>query len=170
MNSDGPRALSIFRMRFDGALLQRGFWLYVWQICEANRKYLYVGRTGDSSSPHASSPFNRIGQHLDSRPNAKGNSLSKRLSEAGVSATACTFEMVAIGPLFPEADSMENHRPVRDQVGAVENALAKLLRVRGYTVLGKQGSTATVDEVMLQQVRDIVDREFPEVENLARDV
>jgi hypothetical protein len=25
---------------------------------------LYVGRTGDSSSPDAQSPFNRMGQHL----------------------------------------------------------------------------------------------------------
>jgi hypothetical protein len=37
---------------FSGALLQRGFWLYVWQTEEADGKIsLYVGRTGDSSQP-----------------------------------------------------------------------------------------------------------------------
>jgi hypothetical protein len=150
-------------MKFDGALLQRGFWLYVWKICKGQDTWLYVGRTGDSSSPNASSPFNRIGQHLDGRPNAKGNSLSKRLREAGIDPIACAFEMVAIGPLFPEAVDMESHRPVRDQVGAVENALAKLLRGQGYHVLGRHGSTAKVDEAMLNQVREIVNHEFPQV-------
>ena len=52
---------------FSGSLLQRGFWLYVWQVTTADgREVLYVGRTGDSSSPHAQSPFNRLSQHLGS--------------------------------------------------------------------------------------------------------
>ncbi len=50
-------------MKFDGALLERGFWLYVWEITGDSSHHVYVGRTGDSSSPHAQSPFKRIGQH-----------------------------------------------------------------------------------------------------------
>jgi hypothetical protein len=68
--------------------------------------------------------------------------------------------MIAIGPLFPEAADMERHRPVRDHVGAIENALAKLLRDQGYRVLGSHGSTAKVDEELLTQIRDIVTREL----------
>jgi hypothetical protein len=50
---------------FDGKLLQRGFWLYVWEITAADHEvFYYVGRTGDSSSPNAQSPFNRMSQHL----------------------------------------------------------------------------------------------------------
>jgi hypothetical protein len=52
--------MKAYAMSFDGALLGRGFWLYVWRITDDSRSALYVGRTGDSSSPHASSPFKRI--------------------------------------------------------------------------------------------------------------
>ncbi|HTE52126.1 MAG TPA: hypothetical protein VK698_14835 [Kofleriaceae bacterium] len=62
-----------YAMTFDGALPQRGFWLYIWRVIDGERSVLYVGRTGDISSPHASSPFKRIGHHLDAGPNAKGN-------------------------------------------------------------------------------------------------
>ncbi len=56
MSVAGTR-LNDYSMTFDGALLERGFWLYVWRIIEGTRTVLYVGRTGDSSSPNASSPF-----------------------------------------------------------------------------------------------------------------
>lgn len=53
---------------FDGAFLRRGFWLYVWEVVAPDgAEYLYVGRTGDSSSPYAQSPFVRMGQHLGFR-------------------------------------------------------------------------------------------------------
>lgn len=40
-----------FTVTLDGAMLRRGFWLYVWEITTPNGdKVLYVGRTGDSSS------------------------------------------------------------------------------------------------------------------------
>ena len=71
-------------MSFQGEVLERGFWLYIWEIVNGSNRYFYVGRTGDSSSAHAASPFNRIGQHLDFRENAKGNSLAKRLNEVGI--------------------------------------------------------------------------------------
>ena len=45
-----------FTVTLDGAMLRRGFWLYVWEITTPNgEKVLYVGRTGDSSSPNAQS-------------------------------------------------------------------------------------------------------------------
>jgi hypothetical protein len=70
--------LKSYSMMFDGHLLNRGFWLYVWDIKGSISHHVYVGRTGDSSSCHASSPFNRIGQHLDPRATAKGNALGMR--------------------------------------------------------------------------------------------
>jgi hypothetical protein len=71
--------LHSYSMTFDGHLLNRGFWPYVWRIQGPVSHHVYVGRTGDSSSAHASSPFKRIGQHLDPSPNAKGNALGKHL-------------------------------------------------------------------------------------------
>jgi hypothetical protein len=69
--------LNSYSMSFDGNVLARGFWLYVWDIRGPSFRRLYVGRTGNSSSPNAQSPFKRIGQHLDPSPNAKGNALGK---------------------------------------------------------------------------------------------
>jgi hypothetical protein len=123
-------------MNFNGALLGRGFWLYVWRITSAARNVLYVGRTGDSSSPHASSPFKRIGQHLDAGPNAKGNALARQLKRAGLTPERCTFEMVAVGPLFPEQRNMKQHRVVRDHMAALERALADHLRAGRHDVVG----------------------------------
>ena len=60
--------LQPYSMKFDGHLLARGFWLYIWEIKGASSHHVYVGRTGDTSSPHAQSPFKRVGQHLDRTP------------------------------------------------------------------------------------------------------
>jgi hypothetical protein len=106
-------------MSFQGELLRRGFWLYVWSIKGDQSHHLYVGRTGDSSSPNASSPFNRIGQHLDTRSNAKGNSLARHLRSAGIDSERCTFEMIAIGPIDPEQKTFEEHRPIHDITAAL---------------------------------------------------
>jgi hypothetical protein len=50
-------------------VLRRGFWLYVWQINLRGRAAVYyVGRTGDSSSLKAQSPFSRVSGHLEHFP------------------------------------------------------------------------------------------------------
>ena len=56
-------------MKFDGSLLQRGFWLYVWRVSQGRKRAYYVGRTGDSSSKFAASPFSRVSRHLDTHRN-----------------------------------------------------------------------------------------------------
>ena len=150
-------------MKFEGALLQRGFWLYVWEIKGDQSHHVYVGRTGDSSSPHAQSPFKRIGQHLDPSPKAKGNALGKQLTSAGVKHEGCTFEMVAIGPLFPEQQSMAKHIPVRDQMAALERAVADHLKKRGYAVLGTHPRIGKPDPSLLSQVHRVLVHRFPQV-------
>ena len=66
-------------VKFNGGILQRGFWLYVWEVTPLGGKALYyVGRTGDSSSTNAQSPFNRMGQHLGFARNS--NMLRRHLS------------------------------------------------------------------------------------------
>jgi hypothetical protein len=148
-------------MSFDGALLNRGFWLYVWEIKTSRSCHLYVGRTGDSSSANAGSPFMRIGQHLDFRPNAKGSSLARCLRKAGVTPSECTFEMVAIGPIFPEQKDFSSHKLIRDILAALESKLAAELRARGYNVLGSHGRPAESDPDLYVQVLVHVSSRFP---------
>lgn len=154
--------LTFYSMSFHGELLQRGFWLYVWDIRTGMERYLYVGRTGDSSSPNAASPFQRIGQHLDSRDNAKGNSLARQLKAVPVDPLACSFDMIAVGPLFPEQETLEAHKPFRDRVGALEEALAQRLRDRGYNVIGTHSSSQTPEPELWREVCRIVDGKFPD--------
>ena len=147
-----------YRMSFDGHVLKRGFWIYIWKVKCPQETFYYVGRTGDSSSPHAASPFTRIGQHLDFRANAKGNSLSKQLQRCRVKPDDCCFEMLAIGPLFPEQRGMEKHTPFRDKVSAIEKALGGVLRERGLSVLSQQHCKKPLDGSLFRQVVKIIDR------------
>ncbi len=136
---------------FDGRFLQRGFWLYVWEVSvPGGRKLCYVGRTGDSSSANAQSPFNRMGQHLSF--NEKHNVLRKRLVGIGVEPESCTFRLVSVGPLYPEASSMEGHRPLRDTVAAFEQALACSLSESGYEVINPVHCRKPLNEMAFAMV------------------
>ncbi len=148
-------------MEFSGKLLKRGFWLYIWDIKDDRRRSLYVGRTGDSSSPHASSPFRRIGQHLETRLSAKGNALGRQLKSAHIDAERCTFEMFAIGPIFAEQTTMPDHIPLRNKTAALERALADELTQRGYTVLGTHPCPAEPDAALFEQIVEEIEPLFP---------
>lgn len=133
-------------IEFDGALLQRGFWLYVWQVTEpGGGQVLYVGRTGDSSSPHAQSPFVRMGQHLGFQKNS--SMLRTHLGHRGVDPARCTYRMFAHGPVLPEVPSgeMGDHKIARDRVAAIEHRLEKDLSDAGYAVLNTVTSKAPLD-------------------------
>jgi hypothetical protein len=72
---------ALHQLSLPGAMLARGFWLYVWEVTTTSgEKWLYVGRTGDSSSPNAQSPFARLSQHLSQNPrgNAPSGETSRR--------------------------------------------------------------------------------------------
>lgn len=126
-------------------MLARGFWLYVWEIVTENgRTILYVGRTGDSSSPKAQSPFTRLSQHLGSNDNS--NTLRKNLFKHGIDANTCTsFEMIAYGPLLTEEKNWDAHCQSRDIMAALEKALAADLSECGYFVLNVVNCKVAVD-------------------------
>lgn len=157
------RGMNTFEIEFDGALLKRGFWLYVWRVRSWDRTVLYVGRTGDSSSRFASSPFARVGQHLDLRPNATANCLARRLSAAGLAVESCRYSLMAIGPLFPEQPDLQQHRLFRDRMARLEARLAAELRERGYEVLGKHPARGNVDAALWAMVVDAINTPFPDL-------
>lgn len=149
--------MNCYKAEFQGGILKRGFWIYVWQI---NRRdgtsVYYVGRTGDSSSANAASPFNRLTQHLDYRDNAKGNSMYRNLNAKGINPCLCDFHLWACGPIFPEQDTFENHKPYRDKIAALEYALAMELHDMGLTVIGTHGCQYQIPDDLKGTYREIL--------------
>jgi hypothetical protein len=110
--------------RFHGAILQRGFWLYVWEVTTHEGEVVYyVGRTGDNSSTKAQSPYSRLGQHLGFAKNT--NALRKYLEKNGIEPVDSAYRLVALGPLEAEstAATRQEHDERRDRIAAMEKRL-----------------------------------------------
>lgn len=146
--------MRIVSLSFDGSLLERGFWLYVWKITHQNNVVFYVGRTGDSSSQYAASPFNRVGQHLDMRATATANTLLRNIKSADLNPLECHYEMIALGPIYPEQHDIEKHRVHLDIIAPLETALALHLKEIGKTVIGSHGKKKPYDEVLFSGIKE----------------
>jgi hypothetical protein len=156
--------LAIHEVRFEGGVLQRGFWLYVWEVTPADKAPLYyVGRTGDSSSTNAQSPFNRMGQHLGFAKNS--NMLRRHLIQHGAVPESCAFRLIALGPIEQEARTpgRREHDQQRDLVAAMEKALAELLASSGLKVMNRVVSRKPLDESRFAQVRTAFEKAFPQL-------
>ena len=141
-------------LSFDGALLQRGCWLYVWETTPAGAGPLYcLGRTGDGSSTHAQSPFIRIGQHLGL--SEASNMLRRRLLAQGVSPEACHCKLVAVEPLDAEStgDSRAHHDERRDRIDAMDKAPADLMLKCNDKVINRVHSQKMLDLQVFKTVR-----------------
>jgi hypothetical protein len=155
-------AAATYKLTLPGPMLERGFWLYVWRVETPAGEFLYVGRTGDSSSPNATPPYQRMGQHLGHQPSQ--NMLRKNLEKKGIKPEVCTaFHLIAHGPLFAEAAPkvMELHKPIRDKVAALEKALAEELKTSGYEVLNTVKCKMPLDAEMFATVRTAFATHFP---------
>ncbi len=161
-----------------GAMLRRGFWLYVWRVeTPGGKEWLYVGRTGDNSSPHATAPYQRMGQHLGSVKTQ--NALRRHLEKRAVDPAACVaFHLISHGPLYDEvakadgatrAALMAAHTPLRDIVGAMEKALADELAAAGYAVLNTVNCKWPVDAALWLPVRAAFAVHFPRLEKRVAD-
>lgn len=147
-------------LSFDGALLSRGFWLYVWEIGTPGGTTLYyVGRTGDSSSANAQSPFNRMGQHLGF--NDKSNVLRRHLRGMGIEPGTCSFRLVAHGPILAESKDHDEHRKSRDHVAAMEKALTDGMTRAGYQVINTVNCKQRLDEETFATVKAAFAEHFP---------
>ena len=156
------RFLVPHEVRFEGGILQHGFWLYVWEVTPADQPALYyVGRTGDSSSTNAQSPFNRMGQHLGIAK--KSDMLRRHLVDHGVEPEACRFRLVTVGPSHQEArwPGRAEHDAGRDVVGAMEKALAEALAWSGCRVMNRAASRKSLDAARFAQVRAAFAQVFP---------
>ena len=157
MKADGnPQT---YEVALEGATLRRGFWLYVWEVTTPDQqKLLYVGRTGDSSSPKASSPFNRMGQHLGSIK--ASNMLRTHLRKRDMAPEDCGFRFVAYGPILTEAVDWERHVPRRDIVGGLEQRLEQELRQAGWDVMNTVKGSFELDEQLWTDIRPAFAEKF----------
>jgi hypothetical protein len=140
------------KAKFDGNLLKRGFWIYIYVIVQNGKEILYVGRTGDSSSSNAASPFLRLTSHLNRKPTAKGAAMLNQLTKYGFDVEQCSFELYAFGPLYSEQRAFEQHKPYRDILAALEKGIANELKKRGYQVIGTHGSKFESASELLSQI------------------
>lgn len=148
--------MNSYATQFSGKILERGFWLYIWRIQSPSRTVWYVGRTGDNSSPNAASPFGRLSQHLDLRTSATANMLARNLHRAGIEPEQCQFGLLAIGPLFPEQNSFEEHVPFRDSTALLEAELAHHLTEQGLEVIGTHSPRGKFDKELFAEVLEKV--------------
>ncbi|MBI2982182.1 MAG: hypothetical protein HYY44_07840 [Deltaproteobacteria bacterium] len=143
---------ALYKIAFDGRFLERGFWLYVWEITPPRgEKLYYVGRTGDSSWIAAQSPFSRMSQHLGFTK--KSNTLRKHLESQRVNPQRCKFLLIAYGPVLREESRQQNHYKSRDKIAACEKALAKAMRDRGYEVINEVRSLKPLDKRLFSKVK-----------------
>jgi len=142
-------------LKFHGRMMNRGFWLYVWEVSTARgRKLYYVGRTGDSSSIHAGSPYSRMVGHLGNKKNA--NMLLTHLGNAHVDPRKCSLRLIAHGPILAETRHRVQHLSRRDRVHAMEKALELMMKKARYDVMNTVQRRGDVEP----RVFDVVRRAF----------
>jgi hypothetical protein len=152
-------------LSFNGELLQRGFWLYVWEIQTPKKPlFYYVGRTGDSSSINAQSPFNRMGQHLGF--NEKSNVLRRHLESKSIAPETCSFRLIAHGPILKETKTKDEHRKRRDITAAMEKALADEMTAVGYNVLNTVNCRMKLNEARFAPVRAAFAKHFKKLKGM----
>jgi len=155
-------------LRFDGALLARGFWLYVWEVSFPDRsKGYFVGRTGDSSSPAAQSPFHSLGLHIHAIVRSTVPGSGGKAKE--IDPSECKFHFVAHGPILAEAATLDLHRERRDIAAALAKALAEAMEGAGYRVVNTVRCTKPLDDAKLfRQIKAAFAKHFPRLKAPAR--
>lgn len=154
--------IATHELTFNGAVLARGFWLYVWEIrTESGASLYYVGRTGDSSSTNAQSPFNRMAQHLGFAENS--NMLRRHLVRHDAQPEHCSFRLVAHGPIEAESTTTTRfeHDERRNRVTAMEKALAEAMCSAGYIVMNQVKCRSFLDTERFETVLAAFAVSFP---------
>jgi len=139
------------QLTFDGAILARGFWLYIWEIVAPDGRTLhYIGKTGDKASSVCQSPFNRLTNHLGG--NKHSNALTRYLGQMKLHPETCNFRFHAYGPLFEEK-SHKSHGELCDATSALEKGLADAMTQAGYAVINKVHCRTDLDAAAFVAVR-----------------
>ncbi|MBN2180998.1 MAG: hypothetical protein JW715_03730 [Sedimentisphaerales bacterium] len=153
--------MKISRMSFDGAILKRGYWIYVILIYhKSDKMYLYIGRTGDEAKKNAAaaSPFQRIGEHLNYRQSAKANTVKKCFDSNKF--PEYQVRLIAVGPLFPKQNDPDSHVRYRDKMKALEKSVAEHFISKGYYVPGKHYDSNAKDLDLAKKIIKVLEAEI----------
>lgn len=86
-------------LSFDGIMLSRGFWLYVWEVTSKDGRMVhYLGKTGVKHTRLIPSPYIVASFQLGHSTN--NNALRRHLERAGLDPGQCRFRFHAYGPIF----------------------------------------------------------------------
>ena len=66
-------------IQFSGKLTQAGFSIYLFEIASGDKKYFYIGMTGDNFYPSARSGIHRLSGHFDLSSRSTQNQLLKAI-------------------------------------------------------------------------------------------
>jgi hypothetical protein len=69
--------------------------------------------------------------------------------------------MDALGPIFPEQETFEDHKIFRDRTAALERAVASWIDGRGYRVLGVHHARHEPDPELLRSLIELLSPSFP---------
>jgi hypothetical protein len=145
-------AAELYKLSFNGALLFRGFWLYVWEIVAPDGRTIhYVGKTGDKASRVSQSPFNRLSNHVGG--NKRSNALRRYLDKMRIDPARCQFHFYSYGPLFFDSMDKKTHGELCDVTSGLEKALANAMTDAGYTVMNPIHCRSQIDFEIFAVVR-----------------
>lgn len=61
--------------------------------------------------------------------------------------------MLALGPLFPEQESFEAHKPYRDQMATIEYETAAYLRKMNFKALGIHQKETPIRSDVIEEIK-----------------
>lgn len=148
-------------LSFDGIMLSRGFWLYVWEITDKDGRMVhYVGKTGDKSSGASQSPFDRASKHLGRNEN--NNALRRHLTSNRIDPEKCHFRLHAYNPIFDDSTT-KTHGELCDIMSGLEKALADAMLKAGYDLLNTVNCRMPLDKHLFAEVKRAFSDSFPEL-------
>ena len=124
--------LQTCEVRFDGGILRRGFWLYVWEITPPQGRVSVLRGTYRDARPPTRNRHSTGWASISGFTN-NGNMLRQHLLKQQVEPERCRFRLIALGPLEAEskASVRHEHDQRRDVMAAMEKALAELIAAAG---------------------------------------
>lgn len=146
-------------LSFDGAMLTRGFWLYVWEITNKDGRVVhYLGKTGVKHTRMIPSAYTVASFQLGH--SANNNALRRHLESVGLDPGQCSFRFHAYGPVF-DTSSKKTHGEQYDIMAGLETGLSDALLKAGYDLLNPLNRRMPVDETLFAQVRRVLSETLP---------